>query len=412
MTIDRRTVLGGALGGFFGLAMRNHCDTLLAALPGASPTAKAKRCIVLWMNGGPSQIETFDPKPGTATGGQFKSLATPVTGLRISETLPEISKRMDSLSVIRNLSSPEGEHQRGQYYLHSGFRFVPGFPRPSMGSVVSHEAPPAEFPQYVSIGSRGYGPAYMGPDHAPFSIENADEALELMRSIRQKKTRIGLLQELGADFDTGHGAEMLRRRRAMITRIKSLVTTPFVEALELDKEGADARKRYGDNEVARSFLLARRLLEVGVPFVELQVDGWDTHANNFPRVRQLCESIDTPWSALMDDLNSSGMLDETIVLWMGEFGRTPNINGQAGRDHFPQVTPVAIGGGGIPGGQIVGATNRTGTEIDGDAYGVPDLFATVFAALGIDPAAQFTTAFDSPTSATDDGKVIQELLRT
>ena len=406
MTLNRRTFLGGAIGGFFAYAMRNGLDAAFAN----QPTGTAKRCVVLWMNGGPSQIDTFDPKPGASTGGEFRSIQTVVPGIEISETLPHIAKQMGALSIIRNLTSPEGEHERGQYYLHTGYRFVPGFPRPAMGSVISHESSPTEFPRYVAIGSRGYGPAYMGPDHAPFSIENPEEALELMRSIRRRKRRIALLQDLGAAFDDGHPTAMLNRRRSMVSRIETLVSTPFVEAMNLEREASSNRRRYGDSEVGQACLLARRLLETGVNFVEVQHDGWDTHQNNFRQMRGLCEAIDQPWAALMEDLRASGLLDETIVLWLGEFGRTPNINAQRGRDHFPQVTPAVIGGAGIRGGQVVGKTNRTGTEIQGDPHPVADLFATVFSAMGIDPAAQFTTSFESPTSATEDGKPIGELL--
>lgn len=403
--LTRRNVLGGALGGFFAYAMRNGIDHVLAS----QPEGIAKRCVVLWMNGGPSQFETFDPKPGTSTGGEFKAISTSVPDVQICETLPNIAKRMNDLSIVRSVTSSEGEHIRAQYYLHTGYSFVPGFPRPSMGSVVAHESAPQDFPQYVAIGSPGYGPAYMGPDHAPFSIENPEEALQLMQSIRRRKRRIHLLQQLGATFDAEHPEDNLARRRAMVSRIETLVSTPFVSALDLEKESSSVRDRYGEHEFGQACLLARRLLETGVSFVEVQHDGWDTHANNFNESRELCEAIDAPWAALMDDLKSSGLLTETIVLWMGEFGRTPTINANRGRDHFPTVTPAVIGGGGIRGGQVIGATNRTGREIEGDSHKVPDLFATVFAALGMDPAKQFTTSFDSPTGATDSGKPIDGL---
>ena len=403
--LNRRTLLGGTLGGFFALAMRNGASTAF----GDQPTGVAKRCLVLWMNGGPSQFETFDPKPGTATGGQGKSISTSAGDTRISELLPNIARQMHELSILRNLTSSEGEHLRAQYYLHTGYSFVPGFPRPALGSVVSHETPATDFPRYVTIFSPGYGPAYMGPEHAPFSIEDPQEALGLMRSIRRRQRRISLLQELGAPFDAEHPEQDLERRRAMISRIEKLVSTPFVEALDLQREPQPMRARYGDHSFAQGCLLARRLLERGVNFVEVQHDGWDTHANNFRATTELCGAIDRPWTALMEDLRSSGLLDETLVVWMGEFGRTPNINANRGRDHFPRATPAVVGGGGLAGGRVIGHTNRTGTEIEGESHSVADLFATIFQALGIAPDQQFTTSFDSPTSATDGGKVIAGL---
>ena len=249
----------------------------------------------------------------------------------------------------------------------------------------------------------------MGPDHSPFSIEDPEEALDLMRSIRRRKRRISLLQELGATFDSDHPENKLERRRSMVSRIEKLVSTPFVDALDLQREPKKTRSRYGDHPFGQGCLLARRLLEGGVNFVEVQHDGWDTHANNLRETTELCEAIDRPWAALMEDLRSSGLLDETVVVWMGEFGRTPKINANRGRDHFPKVTPAIIGGGGLAGGRVIGKTNKTGTEIEGQSYNVADLFATIFAALGISPDQEFTTSFDSPTDATDGGKVIAEL---
>lgn len=402
----RRAFVGGTIGGFFAYALRNQCAAGLAQ----RPLGRAKRCLVLWMDGGPSQLDTWDLKPGTTTGGEFKTISTAIPGLAISETLPEMARQMGDLSILRNLTSPEGDHGRAQYYLHTGYQFVPGFPRPSLGSVVSHETPETGFPRYVSIGSRGYGPAFLGPDHAPFSLENAAEAFELLGRIRRRRKRIGLLQDLGSDFDQEHATATLDRRRALMSRIDSLVTTPFVDALNLERLPEQDRQRYGESGFGTSCLLARRLLETGVNFVEVQHGGWDTHGDNFSAVRSLCAEIDRPWATLLEDLRSNGLLSETLVLWMGDFGRTPQINAGRGRDHFPQITPAVIGGGGIRGGIAVGQTNPLGTEIDGPSYKVADLFATVFTAMGIDPAQEFRTTFDSPTSATDKGQPIAPLL--
>lgn len=404
--IDRRLFLGGAAGGFFACAMRAG----QAAALSQQPKGKAKRCVVLWMGGGPSQMDTFDLKPGTDTGGEFRPISTPAAGLQISETLPEIAKQMDKLSVIRCLTSNEGDHGRGDYFLHTGFPQVSAFPRPAMGAVISHEMPEMGFPRYVTVGTRGYGPAYLGADHAPFSIEDPNAALELMRRIGQRSSRVELMQNLGRSFDDAHASSLLNRRRAMVSRIESLVTTPFVQAVNLSLEPESVRERYGSSSFGTSCLLARRLLEAGVNFVEVTQQGWDTHSDNFNAVRNLCSEIDRPWSALMQDLSASGLLDETIVLWMGEFGRTPQINNGRGRDHFPAVTPVVIGGGGLAGGQAVGRTNENGTEIDGQSYQAADLIATIFDRMGIDPSHEFQTSFGSPTRATDDGEPIKELL--
>ena len=403
--LSRRCFLGGTVSGFFAYAMRNRCAAALTH----SPQGQAQHCIVLWMNGGPSQLDTFDPKPRTSTGGEFGSISTSVPGLSISETLPQMARHMDSLTVLRSLTSQEGEHLRAQYYLHTGYRLVPGFPRPAAGSVVSHEAPPQPFPQFVTLGSEGFGPAYMGPAHAPFTIENADEALVLLHRLRRKRGRMHLLDNLDEGFDRHHGGEETSRRRAMISRIENMVTTPFVNALDVEREPSQNRQRYGDHEFGRACLVARRLIESGVRFVEVQHDGWDTHANNFPAVRQLCEAIDRPWAALMEDLKSSGLFENTLIVWLGEFGRTPRINANRGRDHFPRITPVVIGGGGVSAGGVVGRTNKLGTQIESEPFDVADLFASLFAAFGIDPARVFETSFGAPTTATDKGLPIPQL---
>ena len=403
---SRRRFLGHSLGGVFAFAMKHACDSLFAA----EPTGAVKRCVVLWMGGGPSQMETFDPKPGKATGGPTTSIATSVPGIEIASNFPEIAKRMDRLSLIRNLSSPEADHDRGQYIMHTGYPLIQAFPRPTLGSIVSHESPAADFPLFVSVGGKGPGPAYMGPDHAPFSVEDPAAAVQLIAGLRRQRRSMKFLEEFSTKFDESHLGSGLDRRRATLQRIERMMTTPFVKALDVDNSSESDRSRYGDGEFGRRCLLARRLLESGVRFVEIQHDGWDTHSDNFNSVAELCGQIDAPWSALLDDLQSSGLWNETLVVWMGEFGRTPQINSDNGRDHFPNVTPVVIGGGAIKGGVVVGQTNETGLEIAGDKVTVPDLFATLLTGLGLDPAHEFRTEFGAIAPASDHGKVISALL--
>jgi len=365
---------------------------------------------VIWADGGPSQIETFDPKPGRETGGPLGDIATKAPGMRISETLPLIAKQMDKLSVIRNITSKEGEHQRAKYYLHTGFPLIEGFPRPALGSVVSSETPQSDLPHYVSIGSPGYGPAYMGLEHGPFSIQNAEEARRLLRTLESRRDRIKLTRKLSDQFSSTRPSMDAKSRLAVLSRIERLIDTPFEKALDVSAEPEKVRTRFGEGTFAHNALLARRLLETGVPFVEIHHSGWDTHAQNARNVGNLCRAIDQPWAALMEDLSASGLLDETVVIWLGEFGRTPQINANAGRDHFPRVTPAVIGGGGIAGGQVIGQTNQDGTGIEGDSYEVADLFATVLATMGVKANKEFPTDFGSMTEATDSGKVIKGLL--
>ena len=410
--LNRRQLMGGSLSGFFAFAMRNRLSDLFGRVangPDASKQ-KAKRCIVLWMEGGPSQLDTFDPKPGQSTGGPVSAIKTSADGIKISEYLPQVAGQMDNLSVIRNLTSQEGEHVRASHYLHTGFQFAPSFPRPSMGSVVSSRAPDGDLPKYVSLGSPGFGPAFMGPENAPFSIQNLREAKQLIQGIGRRSSRLELLNQLDQTFSKTVDDHRLQQRRANLEKIQRMTSTDLVRAVDVDRFTQADRTRYGNSAFGRRCLVARKLLDIGVNFVEVQLSGWDTHEQNFRNVRRLCNQIDRPFAALVEDLKSSGMYDDTILIWMGEFGRTPNINGRSGRDHFPRCTPVVIGGGPIKTGIAVGKTDAKGIQIEGDSYQVADLFATVYSAFGIEPDTEFTTDFDSPTTATDSGKIISELI--
>ena len=402
--MNRRKFLG--YGGFLALAMRHHATHLFAA----ASSGKAKRCLVLWMEGGPSQLETFDPKPGTDTGGPTKSIATSVPGMHVAENLPLLARQADKLAVLRNITSEEGEHFRGTYYLHTGYRQVPGFPRPALGSIVSQSTPALDIPKNVTLGGQGFGPAFLGLKHAPFSIENPAAALEMLNRLGRRTQRLELIGSLNSNFDAAHPQATSQQRSTMMNQLQSLVGTPFVRALNTGREPRSVKRRYGDGDFAKNCLIARRLLESGVQFVEVRHSGWDTHNDNFTATRRLCEQIDQPISTLLTDLQHSGLLDETLVIWMGEFGRTPVINANGGRDHFPAVTPVVLAGAGVAGGRTIGSTNASGSKITSNMHPVADLFATIFTHLGIDLDTELTTEFGSPTTLTDDGTVIPELV--
>ena len=407
--LGRRQWLGGSLSGFFAFAFRNQLASSLDRL-GVDSKAKAKRCVVLWMEGGPSQLDTFDPKPGTANGGPIRSLSTAADNLEISHYLPKIAEKMDQLSVVRNLTSPEGEHVRATHYLHTGFKFVPSFPRPSFGSVVSSVNEDLDFPKYVSLGSQGFGPAFLGPRNGPFSIENLGQAKSLLDRIRRRTSRLDLLTALDHSFSKNIDDPAVEQRRAQFEKIQRMATTQFSNALDIERYSTNEQNRYGNHEFGRRCLAARKLLELGVNFVEVQLNGWDTHQQNFRNVERLCRQLDQPFAALVEDLKQNGMFEDTVIVWMGEFGRTPNINSQAGRDHFPRCTPVVVGGGPFKTGFVEGATSENGMSIVGQSHTVADLFATLYSAFGIEPDKEFTTDFGSPTTATEDGKIITSLL--
>lgn len=406
--ITRRAFVGGsavtaAFAGQFGFIQQ-----LLAQ----DSTAKgAKACILLWMSGGPSQLDTWDPKPGTETGGEFGAIETPVRGISVSETLPAVAKEMKRFSIIRNLNQPEGDHTRATYLMHTGYRLLEASPSPAVGSMFSMElGKKPEFPQYVSIGSQRMGPAFLGYEHSPFVIGDPNAALETIRVVGEGRGRIDLMNKLQADYVKTHAGEAQAQREAMIRGLARLNDTPFAKALDLSEEPDELKDAYGRGGFGQGCLLARRLVGRGVKFVEVELGGWDTHQDNFNGVRNLCNELDPAMATLLRDLDGRGLLKDTIVLWMGEFGRTPTVNPLNGRDHFPDITPVAIAGGPIEGGRVVGETNGGGTEIKGGAVKVADLFATLYAACGIDPKKKMFNKEGKLFTTTDKGNTIKELL--
>lgn len=399
----RRSFLGAA-SGFFAFALRNQCSDLWAR---AATEGKAKRCLVLWMDGGPSHIDTLDPKPGSETGGEFRAISTAVPGVRIGEHLPRVAQRLNRLTLIRSLQSPEGEHVRAKYLLHTGYPLVESFARPPLGAVVSKHAATASVPQYVALGAPGFGPAYMGAPHAPFAIENAAQSLQMLRALRARRTRLTLTRQLGKSFVRDRRSDALKQRDETIRRLETLIDTSFADALDVTRARRADRQRYGEGPFAERCLVARRLLESGVSFVEVQQSGWDTHVDNFRAVANLCRQIDKPWAALLDDLVASGLLKETVVLWIGEFGRTPTINARSGRDHYPRVTCAAVAGGGLPGGRVLGVTDARGADVKSKPARVADLLATVMNQLGIDPKRRFITEFGGTATLTDEGKPLK-----
>lgn len=367
--------------------------------------APFRRCLVLWMEGGPSQQDTFDPKPG----GPRKSIATNVDGLRFAETLPGLAQRADQLCVLRSVGSREGEHARATELLHTGFAPLPSFPRPSMGSMISHQRDDPGFPRYVTLGGGGFGPAFLGSEHGPFVIEDIAAARNQLKRVDQKRSALELLATFNESYVATGAVPGAIDRSSQIDSVRRLLGTGFPEALQLDSADSNQRNRYGNQPFGERLLTAMKLLELGVPFVEAQLAGWDTHVDNVRRTDALCEQLEQPWIALMDDLQRSGMWDDTLIVWMGEFGRTPRLNGAAGRDHFPEATPVVLAGGNL-GGKVIGQTNDTGTQRVGETHSVSDLFATVLSLMGLDIDAEFTTEFGSPTTVTDNGDVIDSLL--
>ncbi|MDR3621545.1 MAG: DUF1501 domain-containing protein, partial [Paludisphaera borealis] len=295
-------------------------------------------CILLWMNGGPSQLETFDPKPGTEHGGATKAIATAAPGISIAESWGKTAKVMNDVALIRSMTNKEGNHQRANYQLHTGYVPTATLKHPHIGCAAASEIGDGKFdlPHIVSIGGATTGAGFLGAAFEPFVVANAqrtpDNTQPKVPDGRFKR-RLGLLNHLEkAGFEQAGGADRVRDHRALYAQSARMVLSPQMKAFNLEEESPVIRESYGKTPFGQGCLLARRLVESGVTFVEVRMNGWDTHQQNNERIATLAGQVDPGFATLVTDLKQRGMLDNTLVVWMGEFGRTPKINGNAGRD--------------------------------------------------------------------------------
>jgi hypothetical protein len=387
---------------------------------------RARSCILLYMEGGPSQIDTFDPKPGRPTGGPFKAIGTSVSGIQISEHLPRLARQMKRLTLIRSLTSKEGNHDRARHLMHTGYPPQGGVDHPAFGSLVAQaqrqahgDAPPpvpkaGRLPGYVSIGGPGEDAGFLGAAFSPFPVLNPDKPtrnISLSRGIDQARfsSRLGLWRGLQAGFAADHPGALVTGQREVGEEAVDLMHAPGAVAFDIASEPDAVKRAYGTAAFGCGCLMARRLVTQGVPFVEVMLRGWDTHENNFPRVKDLCSVLDQAMSALLDDLATRGLLDSTLVLWMGDFGRTPLINDRGGRDHFPTATSVVLAGGGVRGGRVIGATIADGSEIVSRPISVPDLYRSVAWAMNLDPDKTRFAPSGRPIKTVDGGTLIGDL---
>jgi hypothetical protein len=372
---------------------------------------------LLWLNGGPSHIDTFDPKPGRSTGGPFKAVKTRAPGMQLSEHLPHLAERGDKLAVVRSMSSKEGNHERAQYYAHTGYAPNPTVVHPSLGGWTCAKLgdASADLPAFVSIGGPSFGAGFLGVQNGPFVLQKAGAPPADIRlpggvDVGRFDRRRALLDEMDERFARSTGDAKVEGRREVYAKAVRLMQAPKLDGFDLTGESDATRKAYGDTDFGRGCLVARRLVERGVKFVEVVLDGWDTHQNDFERTKSLMGTLDPAMAALIDDLGSRAMLSTTLVACMGEFGRTPRINANDGRDHWPQAWSAVLAGGGLRGGTVYGATDDDGAKVAGPATSVPDLLATMGAQLGLDPAHTEMTPVGRPISVTDGGAPIPALV--
>lgn len=408
------------------------CSPWLPKLAMAAGTKRPpKACILLWMAGGPSQMETLDPKPGHSNGGPTEAISTAVPGIELSQNLPGLAKQMKDVALVRSMKTREGDHGRATQLMMTGYRPMGGMTDyPVFGSLVSHRLKPAgsPLPGFVSIapfrlGNLGSG--FLGPDHSPLLVSGASndpntranltvENLEIAGGDRdalmERQNLLNILRQ-GAPSDSASAI----KHASVYDQAMRMVETRGEGAFDLDDEAAELRDAYGRNRFGQGCLLARRLVERGVPFVEVTLDrsgqgSWDSHLNNFSTVSSMCEVLDPAWSTLLTDLRDRGMLESTMVVWMGEFGRTPRINPNRGRDHFPDAWSVALAGGAIAGGQVYGKTSKDGMEVTENPVTASDLYATMLEGLGIDSSGDNAMG-NRPIPLVDEGGTpIKELL--
>ena len=352
-----------------------------------------KRVILLWLAGGPSQFETWDPKPGASTGGPFAKITTDVPGVEISELLPQLGQRMKHTAVIRSLNTQIGDHGNAYKLMETGRRAEPGIEFPHMGAVLAKELGRADskVPDYVSMytstegrskGTAGflgarYGEMFLTEQMMPENLRRLDTISDTDHS-----DRAALRQLLADRFTRGIESPAVNSQNSAYQRVRGLMSSDHL--FDIEQEPAAMRAKYGPTQFGEQCLIARRLSEAGTPFVKVARAWWDSHGQNFETHQELCADLDHSMSALLDDLDDRGMLDHTLVIALGEFGRTPRINGSLGRDHFAKAWSCTLSGCGIKGGAVYGKTDEKGeTVVDGE-INAGDLFATILEAVGIE----------------------------
>jgi hypothetical protein len=387
---------------------------------------RRKACIVLWMTGGPSHLDTFDLKPDARAEvrGEFRPIATSVPGIQISEHFPRFARLLRHAAILRSMSTQEADHQLASYHLHTGYQSrAGGIAFPAMGAIASQQLGRDDFPlpNYAVIGlgpQDGTHAGFLGARHQPLfvpdparGVENLSANVAAPRFDRQYQ----LLTELERSFYRSHQAPAAQAHALTLESSVRMMRAREVQAFELARETDATRDRYGRTSFGQGCLLARRLIEVGVPFIEVNMgqgnDGWDTHVNNFPRTRTLSAQVDAGMSALIEDLRDRNLLDNTLVVWMGEFGRSPQITTGGGRNHHARAWSTVLSGGGIRGGQIIGRTDATATAVSERPISVVDFMATLCRILAIDPTRNNLSPDGRPVRVVDDRNVtpIREL---
>jgi hypothetical protein len=426
--IVRRDFLHVGLMSAFGLSL---ADLLRLQASAATPKAKAKSCILIWLDGGPSHLDTFDPKPDAPVEirGPFKAIGTDVDGIQLCEHLPQTARVMKHVALIRSLTHELGNHDTGSHYLLTGHRPTPSLQYPSLGSIVARESGDGiALPPYVTIPDSvpslraGYLPAAFGPfaiggDPSRPGYRVRDLQPPEWLSFDRLEQRRVMQQQLDQFARSLEESDDTRARDRFFDQAHQLIASSAARsAFDLDQEPAQMRQRYGMRRVGSGCLLARRLVEAGSRFVSVVDRGWDTHQNiartlpdaQFPGSGKVPD-LDRAYAALITDLHERGLLDSTLVVMMGEFGRTPKINSIAGRDHWPRAGFACFAGGGVRGGQLIGNTDAHGETPDERPIRPEDIAQSILGLFGVDTDAEYQTPAGRPMKILTGGEFVREL---
>jgi uncharacterized protein (DUF1501 family) len=405
----------------------------MMALPGlgfvrtlraAAPTLKKenKSIIILWMSGGPSHLDIWDLKPEATdqVRGQFKPMKTAVSGVQICEHMKQTAKQMQHLSIVRSLATNEGSHERGRVLMHTARQPNPSINFPSFGAVASQQLTDKNLalPGFIAVGRPADGPGFLGMNYAPFTVQNPGQPPANIKApadaLNNDELRVHRRQQLfyALEDDFEKRGEAAKAHKEIYAKAFSLVASPQGKVFDLRNEKTSLLAEYGDNAFGRGCLLARKLVESGVTCVEVDLGGWDNHAGIFPTLRnERLPTLDKGMATLVRDLVDRGMWKNTVVVWMGEFGRTPRINQNGGRDHWARCWSVVLGGGAIKAGQVIGSTTKDGMDVQDGRVTVGDLFATLYKGMGIDPGLQIRDTIGRPHNISgESGKPISGLV--
>lgn len=384
----------------------------------AKQTGTAKHVIYLYMDGGMSHVDTWDPKEGEVAG-PTTTINSSAAGIRLGEYLPRTAKQMHRGTVVRSLSSTQGAHEQGNYFMHTSFQLRGTINHPSMGAWLSHFRGPGNpaLPATVYVGnaSRHPGAGFFAPEHGPLFVNNPEKGLKDIRrqaglAQEQFDARMSLVGKLDADFMQAFGKQRcVAAHSSAYDGAYRMMASKDIAAFDLEQEQPTLREAYGSDPFGQGCLLARRLVEHGVGFIEVSLHGWDTHSNNFTATPDLCDKLDRGLSTLVGDLSDRGLLDETLVVVTTEFGRSPKINQSLGRDHYPKAFSASLFGGGVKAGHVVGETDATGEEVASEVVEVPDFNATIGYALGLPLGETVMSPERRPFKIADTGKPVLEV---